>query len=331
MPGARARPLPGGGIMLEVGGRRIALDPRTEVRADVVFVSHAHSDHLPRAAWEAEVLATEETVRLAEARGVRLRRARDGGEGLSLVSTGHVLGAAGLLVDGAVYYTGDISGRPRGFMPGPERVECGTLILESTYGRPEYRFPSNDELLDGLAKFLAEQYNEGRPALLMGYPLGKSQVLQHAVRGWRPLISFESVEVYSRVYRSFGVDLPEPDLLVRRPEELLDLRGPAVIVAPSNYRERLLRVADRLGAGAAWFSGWALKFRLPGATGFAMSDHADHAELLEFARSTGAEEAVTHHGFSEDLARSLRGTGIRARPLSEEMGLEDFGARGEVR
>ena len=267
MPGVRARALPGGGILLEVGGKRIALDPRVEVRADIVFVSHAHSDHLPRAGWDAEVVATEETVRLAEARGIKLRRAREGGSGVSLVPTGHILGAAGLLVDGTIYYTGDIPGRPRGFMPGPERVSCGTIIVESTYGRPQYRFPPNEVLLDGLARFLAEQYNEGRPALLLGYPLGKSQVLQYLVRGWRPLVSFESVEAYSRVYRAFGVDLPEPDLVVRRPEELLGLRGPAVVVAPSGQRAGVLRGAEEIGARGARFHGGGRGGRPPGAVG----------------------------------------------------------------
>ncbi|MGC8556027.1 MAG: hypothetical protein ACP5NG_03350, partial [Conexivisphaera sp.] len=305
MPGIGARPLPGGGLLVEVDGRRLALDPRADVRADVVFVSHAHADHLPRYSVDAEVLATEETVRLAEVRGIRLRRAREDGRGLRLVRTGHILGSAGLLVEGRLYYTGDISGRPREFMPGPERVECGTLITESTYGRPEYRFPAHGELVDGLRRFLAEQYNQGRPAILIGYPLGKSQILQHAVRGWRPLISFESVEAYSRVYRELGVDLPEPDAVVRRPEDLLGLRGPATVIAPSSMRGSLVRIADRLGAGAAWFSGWALRFRVPGARGFALSDHADHGELLRFAASTGAEEALTVHGFPEDLARSL--------------------------
>jgi len=325
LPGIRARALSGGGILLEANGRRIALDPRADVRADTIFISHAHMDHLPRAGAGADVLATEETVRLAEARGVRLRRAVGDGRGLELVPTGHILGAAGLLVDGQIFYTGDMSGRPREFMPGPGRVECGTLITESTYGRSEYRFPPHGQLMDDLGRFLAERYNLGRPAILIGYPLGKSQILQHAVRGWRPLIAFESVEVYSRIYRSFGVDLPEPDAVVGGPEDLLDIRGPATVIAPSAQREIILRVADRIGAGVAWFSGWVLRFRLGGAAGFALSDHADHAELLEFARSTGADEVITHHGFSEDLARSLRGIGVNARPLPDGMTLEDFG------
>ncbi|MFP3308134.1 MAG: MBL fold metallo-hydrolase [Nitrososphaeria archaeon] len=324
MSGVRARALPGGGLLVEVNGRRIALDPREEVRADITFVSHAHADHLPRASPESEVIATQETARLADVRGIRLRRVRDGKGGLELVNTGHILGSAGLLIDGVIYYTGDISGRPRGFMPGPGPVRCGTLITESTYGRPEYRFPPHPELVGELQRFLAEQYNEGRPALLVGYPLGKSQLLQHLIRGWRPLVSFESVEAYSRVYREFGVELPEPDALVRRPEDLLGLRGPAVVLAPSSQLGALLRVAERVGAGVAWFSGWAVRRRLPGARGFALSDHADYGELLGFAASTGAEEVLTVHGFPEDLARSLVRMGINARPLSESAGLYDF-------
>ena len=83
-------------------------------------------------------------------------------------------------------------------------------------------------------------------------------------------------------------------------------------------------MGGEIGAGGAWFSGWALRVRLPGAVGFALSDHADYSELLDFALSTGAEEALTYHGFSEDFARSLRREGLDARPLSEGADLGSF-------
>ena len=307
--------MPGGGILSEIGGRRIALDPRFPVNADYAFISHAHSDHLPSSSWDVKFIATRETVALAEARGLRVRKFIEDPRDMELVPTGHILGSAGLLVDGELFYTGDIAGRPRAFLRGAERVECETLIIESTYGRPGYVFPPISKLVEEAEGSIAAAYNAGRPAILIGYPLGKAQILEYIMRAWRPLISFRSVERYSDIYRSFGVDLPEPDIVVSRSDELLDLGRPALVIAPSTVRSRAVAIADRMGGIVIWFSGWALHWRGK-YVGLPLSDHADHEELIEYSLASSAREVLTTHGYMGDLARSLRSHGLDARPLS---------------
>ncbi|MEM0496543.1 MAG: MBL fold metallo-hydrolase, partial [Candidatus Nitrosocaldus sp.] len=63
------------GIMVEYNGKRIALDPKNATDADLVFVSHAHTDHMHRSSDIGKVLASKETLRIAEARGFKYHNA----------------------------------------------------------------------------------------------------------------------------------------------------------------------------------------------------------------------------------------------------------------
>lgn len=313
-------------MIVETNAMRIALDPRHHVKADLVFISHAHSDHLPSYVGEAPVLATRETIELAKLRGLRIKRHIDEIKDLKLIDTGHILGSSGLLIEETIYYTGDIAGRRRGFMPEASRINCETLVIESTYGKPQYVFPPTEDLVREVKKSIATMFALGRPVAVVGYPLGKSQVLAYLLREWRPLVCFKSIEDYNRVYRSFGVEIPIPDRVLSRSGELLELGSrPAVILAPSSIKKRVSMIMSRLGGLTMWFSGWALYDSSPDILGVPISDHADHEELVRFAVATRAKSVYTTHGFSEDLANSLKALGVNARPLeSAQQSIQDY-------
>jgi putative mRNA 3-end processing factor len=61
---------------------------------------------------------------------------------------------------------------------------------------------------------------------------------------------------------------------------------------------------------------------------FPLSDHADFAGLVNYARATGAQEVLTHHGFAVELAHALRARGIEARPVGTLRQMELFAPRG---
>ena len=44
--------------------------------------------------------------------------------------------------------------------------------------------------------------------------------------------------------------------------------------------------------------------------------------LMKYAKATGAEEVITHHGFAAELAASLRKEGIFARPVGKALQME---------
>jgi putative mRNA 3-end processing factor len=157
-------------------GTTIALDPSRASDCDYAFVSHAHIDHMHRkgrGSSKSRLLVSKETSLLAEARGYSIEGEEEH-DGFILVDTGHILGSRGLLInDDDVYYTGDLSIRERAFMKPARMPHASTLIIESTFGRPGYKFPEVKEVTHRTNKVISEMYDLGVPVILMGYALGK--------------------------------------------------------------------------------------------------------------------------------------------------------------
>ncbi len=308
------------GIIVEYGQSRIALDPVKKFKADYVFLSHAHSDHLPPSVGDATVIASDETVKLAQERGLHISSHTDSFKGAELIDTGHILGSRGFLLEQSLLYTGDIAGRARGFMPAPKRVSCETLIIESTYGRPIYRFPPLATVLKNANRLISSYIEAGRGVAIEGYPLGKSQVLTYLFQSWSPLYVYGSVAKYNRIYSSFGIDLPEKTHQLSFPEQIEALKRGGVAIFPTTgvkgeVREKL----HKLNIPLLRFTGWAMNSytKNDSLSMFPISDHADFSELISYAERCKPELVLTCHGFSSDLASFLRRNGLKARTISE--------------
>ena len=85
-----------------------------------------------------------------------------------MINSGHILGGRGLLFDD-VFYTGDICTRNRPGITGAKIPKCSTLIMECTFGMPQFRFPPIDEVVEKANKVISEMYSRGIPVILMGY------------------------------------------------------------------------------------------------------------------------------------------------------------------
>jgi putative mRNA 3-end processing factor len=112
------------GIIVEESGVKVALDPRGPVNADYIFISHAHSDHVPSSVQSSRVITSKETARLVREKGLKLTDFVEETPLLKLVDMGHILGSRGIMIDGTIFYTGDMAGRPRGFLPKGRQVSC---------------------------------------------------------------------------------------------------------------------------------------------------------------------------------------------------------------
>lgn len=312
------------GVQLLHKGIRIGLDPKGCSRCDLAFVSHAHSDHLPKSKCKA--ITSEETLALARERGANLEPVDL--EGVRLIDTGHILGSRGLLVEGT-YFTGDLGGRRRAFMGKAKPVKCGRLIVEATYGRKDYRFPSLKKLLHEANSLISELYSKGVPVILMGYPLGKAQVLIDLFSSWGPSYAHLSILKYNRVYRSFGVGLPELESYREAEREGKLRMRPWVLFAPlmSGRSAWVSRMKREYGAVTVGFSGWAVNEGYRYAMGldyaFPLSDHPDFDELTEFVKKCKPEEVYTVYGYSIEFARHLRRLGFEAKPLVPGQGRLD--------
>lgn len=312
------------GIMVQQNGTTIALDPSHPVDCDYTFVSHAHIDHLHkrgRKKIKTQVLASKETALIAQARGYEIVDPAQEHDGFQLVDTGHILGSRGLLVGDDVYYTGDISMRERAFMKAAKVPHAKTLIIESTFGRPEYVFPPLSEVTHRTNKIISEMYDLGIPVILMGYTLGKAQLLTRLFGHWDPIVH-DSVAKINSVYSELGVKLAGGTTHRQAEEqERLSKGKPWVMVAPlmSERSAFVKEMKDRYGAVTIGFSGWAVGSRYRYMMGLdyvmPLSDHCDYKELVAAVKQCRPDKVYTFHGFAREFAESLCETGFDAEPV----------------
>jgi hypothetical protein len=299
------------------------LDPR-QPRPRAI-ISHAHSDHV---ADHPLAYATPATRRLVTHRRRRPLRgsveAVPYGESIALdhcavtfYPAGHVLGSAQTLVDtdfGRILYTGDLKTRT-GFTSTPAKpVPADVLVLESTFGKPHYRFPEAGEVIAAMVSWCKSVLDGGATPVLLGYSLGKGQEILSALAAADLTIALHPSSFgVTEVYRELGCDFP--------PYQKMGEPGPrpAVVIMPPSARRAAL--ADQLGVfKTAALTGWAmdrsLKDRLDVDAVFPLSDHADFEELCCYAEQVGASMTYTVLGFDEELAMHLRRRGLRAKPLA---------------
>ena len=297
-------------------GHDFWLDPLT-VR-ELAFVSHAHTDHTRR---HRNALMTECTHLLLtpERRPHATRLAafgepcRVGEATVTLYDAGHMLGSAQCLVehDGCrLLYTGDLKLRHGGGQPDTRIPAADVIVIESTYGRPHFRFPDADSVTELVALWCRRALDAGASPVLLANAMGKAQELMLALApyGFRFALEERCVP-FAEGYEAAGVRLPEWTPLDGEP-------GDRVVVAPPVGKDAIRGLARYR---TALVSGWAHDasfWRVFGADlAFPLSDHCDFEELLEVIRRSGADKVYTVHGFSEDFAKQLRKRGIRAHAL----------------
>jgi putative mRNA 3-end processing factor len=316
------------GILIDSSGKKISLDPNRQTYCDMIFVSHAHTDHLYKKYGKSnflksKTLASKETSMIAEARGYRLNDSKEEHDGFKLIDTGHILGSKGLLINcDEIYYTGDISIKERAFMKPALIPRVQTLIIESTFGRPEYVFPDLQEVIHESNKIIAEMYDKGIPVLLMGYPLGKAQLLTKLFGHWDPLYVHDSIYNMNSIYSKLGVRLKHTmKHSTAEDQNLLSKNKPWIMITPLFHGRKAFvkRMKEKYGAITIGFSGWAAntnyKFMMSLDYALPMSDHCDYKDLIQVVRKCNPKKIYTFHGFATDFAKTLTKLGFDADPL----------------
>lgn len=304
------------------------MDPHDpQLGPERVFVSHAHADHT---AAHREVIVSEPTARFMRERGCAVGEQRVVGfrerqffetEGfyLTLVPAGHIFGSAMALVERereSLLYTGDFKLRP-GLSAEPcEPRHAQVLVMETTYGRPQYVFPPTAEVLKGVIRFCTEALDNDEIPVLLGYSLGKSQELLCALGEARlPMMLHGATYRLTKIYEQFGRCFPPYERY-----EAGAARGKVLVCPPNVAGSAMLRNLGK--ARTAILTGWALdpncRYRYQCDAAFPLSDHADFPDLIEMVKRVGPSKVYTLHGSAADFAQTLRDLGYEAQALSED-------------
>ncbi|MHB8567354.1 MAG: MBL fold metallo-hydrolase RNA specificity domain-containing protein [Nitrososphaerales archaeon] len=311
------------GIIVKTPSYSIALDPKRASNCDYAFVSHAHIDHVHSPNGRSKIISSNETSVLAKARGYDLGNTSEETRGMTLLDAGHILGSRSILIEDSVLYTGDFSRRDRGFLRGLKGVKCETLIMESTYGKQQYRFRETEDLVRQVSKVIADCFHQCRPVILTGYPLGKAQLLSYLFKDWDPVYLHESVYKMNAAHIDLGINLRDfKPYYLKSSSNLLE-RPPWILIAPSSSgRSNFIKsLREKYRAVTIGFTGWSLDPRYRYMMGldyaFDVSDHSDFQELVSFAKECNPSRIFTVHGFAPEFAAHLRSLGFEAEALDE--------------
>jgi DNA ligase 1 len=303
------------------------LDPWDAKR--FAFVSHAHIDHI---APHDEVIVSERTARLIRSRlpGSRTEHVLPLGErrtvrgfDLMLLPAGHIFGSAQCFLfagDETLLYTGDFKLRPGKSAEQAEWRQADTLIMETTFGLPRYRFPPTDRVVEQVVSFCRETVEADQVPVLLGYSLGKAQEILCSLEGagLTPMLH-RSVYQMTRIYEEFGQSFCK---YVRYNAD--DVAGKVLICPPSANRSPMLESIPR--KRVAMISGWAVDpnaiYRYQVDAAFPLSDHADYPDLIRYVELVQPGRVFTLHGFAAEFARDLRERGFEAWALNAENQME---------
>lgn len=308
------------------------IDPWKPV--EKAIITHAHSDH---ARWgSASYLCHRYSLPLLKLRlgDINVQAAEWNepvllnGVKISLHPAGHIIGSSQVRIEynGEVWLiSGDYKTENDGLSGAFEPVKCNTFISESTFGLPLYRWKPQKEIFNSIQEWINTNRQEGKTSVLIAYSLGKAQRVLSCLKetGARIFVHGAVWNVHQTLLQA-GFNLPEVERVTpETPKE--NLKASIVIAPPSAESSPWIKrfTPYSVGVCSGWMQVRGNVRRSNADAGFALSDHADWAGLLEAVKATGAERVYATHGFQAAFSRYLNETGITATEVKTEYGGEE--------
>lgn len=304
------------GICLKENGSKVILDPSRQT--DIGVVTHGHLDHLVKDAHMTPPTLDVLDVRKGERRGKELLYGTPkeiGGLEVTLYPAGHVLGSAMVKVED-VLYTGDFN--PYGGKTCKRAVpyDCSTLIVETTYGKKDYRLPNKNDVTSDILAWTEHQLEDG-PVVFGGYQFGKAQETIALLNdlGFTPYTTEDVAEICD-VYNMYDMGL-EYNIWDGGEEDFTAVVPPKELKKPAGD---IVKTAKKKNGSIAYLSGWCAFYPYYNSmeidAQFPFSDHAGFDELIDFVEKCDPEQVLTVHGSAKEFADIVeKELGIDARPL----------------
>ncbi|MFH1256859.1 MAG: hypothetical protein V1494_06235 [Candidatus Diapherotrites archaeon] len=316
----------GGGVCIQgAKGAKLFIDASKSKNSNVL-ISHAHSDHA-KTNCSSDFFASKETAELvkkkasAEARihghSFKKKFSLDGFD-VSLHSSGHILGSSQSKIEAdgkTVVATSDFKLQKSLLFEPAEILAGDVLLIESTFGMPQFVFPERERVYGEMEKWLESNLKQNRFVVMAGYATGKAQELTRIVNEFShetPIVH-ESIFENNKIYEANGVKLGKYLKLNHNLKESSVLIMPPSLV-DANLLEALSyslgkKVVSALATGWHYGNGYSKIFPL--------SDHADFSQLTRYVKEAEPKLVLTHHGYAKEFASSVqRKLKIPARALN---------------
>lgn len=255
---------------------------------------------------------------------------------ITFFPAGHILGSAQILIEvengKSLLYSGDfklqkgLSCDPLVFPKLNKQIDF--LIMESTFAKSKYIFPELNVIQHDIIKFCNETLDDGYLPILLGYSLGKSQEIIKILQDQDfNIIVHGSIFNISNLYKKHGVSLGQ---YFKYSQDIVNSsaigKRSVIIIPPHFYKHKMVTniVNRKVGVCTGWAIDSSAKYMHNADTAFALSDHADYKDLLEYAQTVNAKKTFVLHGFSKELSWDLNKLKIDAEPFSNTQELRLF-------
>jgi Cft2 family RNA processing exonuclease len=311
------------GITIQNREFKLILDPENKSSEGIIGISHAHADHsrcrarqtLATPATSDLIGGRRDTIPTEYGRPVKL-------DGLTVTAwnANHVLGSCQFEIDdgeGNIVYTGDLRLQPSFFWEC-DVPEADTLVIESTYGLRHFKFPTLAAVQAHIRDWVCR--NRDKNIVFGAYSLGKSQELIRILNdcGIVPVVHPRIAEI-SAVYEKNGICLG--DYVSTGSDAAAGMmQGSFASIVPQRLMTGAFFMAMRQQSGrplaTALVTGWGVSHGFGVDRVFALSDHCDFYQLMDYVRQSKAKRVYTVHGYEREFAAELRSSlGVEARPL----------------
>jgi Cft2 family RNA processing exonuclease len=201
-------------------------------------------------------------------------------------------------------------------MKGAEIVPCDILVMESTFGLKQFAFPPREQVYGEMAAWMNDAQRANALPVLAGYATGKAQELTKIVNEYSKLTPYvhENIFEKNKIHEKHGHSLGDYEKIDHNLKDAELLILPPSLCSP--HVLHAISVSANRPIISAKCTGWVWKESYD--RNFALSDHADYEQLLQYVREANPKQVYTHHGFERELALSItKELGIPARSLDE--------------
>lgn len=305
----------------------LLIDPhKSPKNHEKILFTHAHSDHV-KLAKEKEFYATLPTIDLIKKRFTRKyemnfttllpeKKYQINDFDIELFNNGHILGSTQTLItnnEHRTVLTSDFRLQDSLLFKGAKPIESDTLVLETTFGSPNYSFPSYESTLNKLVNFF--ETNSENLIVFAGYSLGKAQELTAiANQAKSSVVVHESIYEMNKIYEKHGINLGNYEKL----DHNLDKHN--VLIMPPGLIDKFLLATlkhfDKRKVVTAIATGWEWNKSYDYV--FALSNHADYNDLIAYVETSKPKMVLTDHGFCTEFARKLNRMGFNAKPVAQK-------------
>ncbi len=245
---------------------------------------------------------------------------------LKLLPANHIIGSAQVHVETHGFrlgFTGDF----RLLNNTPVMKNLDVLVIEATYGRPEYRRPFKHEIDSILIETVIDGLSSSKPVVIYGY-YGKLQEVMKILRDGgikEPFIMPPKIYRITKIAERYGHNIGNYYNINSREAREIRRNNAGYIMF---YHMTRARYRDIRRSVNIILSGWEFNDPVkrvdPGTWLIALSDHADYEELMRYVEKAEPGFVVvdnSREGAAYDLARSIKKElGIQAIVLPDSSG-----------